>query len=170
MSYGSRLLCLAGLALVLAGLLFGLGFSFVTDHEPRLVAFDAYQPVFETIARRGDATDWQAVQAAINARSVSHRRATDVHTHGMNLGVVLILLGLLAPVLRRFDTEHRRLLLGLVAAAWVYPCGLLLQFLGLQRVGEGVAALGAALVILAFALFYRAIARGIDTMASERDD
>ena len=161
----SKLLVVTGLALILGGFLFGFGFSYAVDHQARLVAYDDYQPVFELIGREGTAADWQDLQSRINGRSVAHRRAADVHTHSVNMGILLILLGLLSPVLAKRESSRDRWLLGLVAAGCIYPAGLLLQFVGLTRAGEIVAAAGAALAIVTLVALYLGISRAIDGLA-----
>lgn len=164
MKGAARLLVTAGLALILAGFLFSLGFSYAVDHQPRLVAYDDYRAVFERISERGTAADWEALQQRINADSIAHRRATEVHTHSVNMGVLLILVGLLAPLLGRLEKPRRKALLLFVAASCVYPIGLLMQFLGMNTAGEFGAAVGAAFVIVTLALFYLSISRAIDSL------
>ena len=161
----AKLLVVVGLALILGGFLFGLAFSYAVDHQARLVAYDAYQPVFELLSREGAAANWQDLQSRINERSIAHRRAADVHTHSINMGILLILLGLVSPVVAKRESTSERWLLGLVAAGCVYPAGLLLQFVGLTRSGEIVAAVGAALAIVTLAALSLSISRAVDELA-----
>lgn len=160
----SRLVMLAGLALVVAGLAFALGVSYFVDHEARLVAYDAYQPTFETVMQDTIDSEWQAELAQANRISVTHRRAADVHTHSVNMGMLLILIGLLAPLLSRVKKQSTRVLWVMISSAWIYPLGLLLQFAGLTQVGEAVAALGAALAIAALVWLFRILSRALDTI------
>lgn len=164
MKGAARLLVTTGLGLILAGFLFGLGFSYAVDHQPRLVAYDDYRAVFELVSAQAAVADWEPLQERINAASIAHRRATDVHTHSVNMGVLLILVGLLAPLLSRLEKPRRRALLLFVAASCVYPLGLLMQFLGLNAAGEVGAAVGAVFVIVTLALFYLSISRAIDSL------
>ncbi len=144
---------IAGLALIVVGLLFGLVFAYTMDHEARLVVADAYQPVFELLGEN-TATDWQALQEKINAQSLTHASAITFHAHSINMGVLLILVGLLVPLLARAEGSGMPLLAGFVVAACLYPAGLLLIALKLTFVGEIVAALGAGLAIAVFALLF----------------
>ncbi len=75
-------------------------------------------------------------------------------THSINMGVLLILVGLLVPLLARAEGSGMPLLAGFVVAACLYPAGLLLIALKLTFVGEIVAALGAGLAIAVFALLF----------------
>lgn len=159
----SRRFILAGLVLMAAGFVFGLLFSLSVDHQARLVAYDAYQPVFEAIARDGASAQWQPLEQAISARSVAQRRAVDVHGHSINMGVLLILTGLLIPVMGELRDRRALLLPVLVASAFVYPLGLLLQYFRWTAAGEIVAALGAVGAIGALAALLLLIARSVDS-------
>ena len=136
-------LILTGLALVLAGFVFGLVFTWSVDHEARLVAHDAYGQVFEEAARSGSTGEWRNVEQEATARSVAHRRAADTHGHSINMGILLILVGLLAPLFADRGAANGRLLLVLAVSSVVYPVGLSLQFLTLTLAGEVVSAAGA---------------------------
>jgi hypothetical protein len=166
----SRRFIVAGLVLIAAGFVFGLLFSLSVDHEARLVAHDAYRPVFELIARDGSGADWQPVEEAVSTRSVAHRRAADVHGHCINLGILLILLGLLLPAAGEVRGPRTALLPALAASAFVYPLGLFLQYLTFKAAGEIVSALGAIGVIAACAGLYLQISRGVDALQRQAVD
>lgn len=153
-------LVVAGLLLILAGFVFAQLFAWYAGHEPRLVAHDAYEAVFEEIARGGE---WHAIEAAISSNSVSQRRAADVHGHSINMGILLILVGLFAPLVGVAGKQNRWFL-ALTVAAVVYPAGLFLQFLGLGIAGEVVSAIGAVGAIGALAVLLVRIARAIDAI------
>ena len=155
-----RQLIVAGLLLILAGFVFAQLFTWYVGHQPRLVAHDAYETVFEEIARGGE---WRAIEEAISSNSVLQRRAADVHGHSINMGILLILVGLFAPLVGR-DGSQNRWFLALTAAAVVYPAGLFLQFLGLGIAGEAVSAIGAVGAIGALAVLLLRISRAIDAI------
>lgn len=161
----SRNVLLAGLALVVAGLVFGFVFGFYADHEARLVAYDAYEPTFEAVMRKETASAWQAELEQANIASRTQRYAATVHTHGVNMGMLLILVGLLTPLLGQLLRQSRLLLWAIGSAAWIYPLGLLLKFAGLTRSGEAMAALGAALAIAAMLWLLVSISRALDSLA-----
>jgi vacuolar-type H+-ATPase subunit I/STV1 len=162
-AWGRRFI-VAGLVLMTIGFVFGLVFSLSVDHEARLVAHDAYRPVFELITREGGRAEWQPLEEAVSARSVAHRRATDVHGHSINLGMLLILLGWLLPVIGDVRGPRSALLPALAASAFVYPLGLFLQYLTFEVAGEIVSALGAIGVIAALAGLYLEISRSVDSL------
>lgn len=164
----SRWLLLSGLLLVLAGIVFGAGFGIAVDHEPRLAAFDDYGEVFSRLGE-AEATR-QEIDAAIDRRSVAHRRFAGVHTHSVNVGILLLLLGIVSPVLGSAGAPRPRGIVVLAVAAWIYPAGLLLQFLGLRLAGEIVAATGAVAIIAAFSLFFLKMVRALDALQFSEDE
>jgi hypothetical protein len=159
-------LVIVGLMLILGGFIFSLIFSWSVDHQARLVAHDAYQTVFEQIARNDGDESWRILEEEISRVSVAHRRAADVHGHSINMGILLILLGLLAPLLSQADSGNSRVLLLLALSSVVYPAGLLLQFLTLTVAGEVVSAIGAAGAILALAALYVRVWKAVDMIGA----
>jgi ABC-type thiamin/hydroxymethylpyrimidine transport system permease subunit len=159
----------AGLILILAGLLFGLVFSYSVDHRTRLITNDAYQPVFELISEGAEDEDWQALQREINSASRIYARAIDVHTHSTNLGILVMLMGLLYPVFSGGRHFGGALTIGLVLAAWLYPAGLMLQMFQSTLFGEVVAAVGSGLAIGTFALLLVGIWRGLESRTAYDD-
>lgn len=155
---------IAGLALIVAGLLFGLVFAYVVDHQARLVAADAYQPVFQLLGEN-PATDWRGLQEKINAQSLTHASAITFHAHSINMGVLLILIGLLVPLLGRAQGSGAALVVGFVVAACLYPAGLLLIALKVKFLGEVVAALGAGLAIAVLALLFLKFSAALKTIS-----
>jgi hypothetical protein len=163
MTIWSRRLIGIGLLLILAGFLFALLLNWSTGHEARLVAHDAYQPVFERIAS-GDG-EWRELEQAISRNSIAQRRGADVHGHSVNMGILLILIGLLSSIINRNGGIDGRLLLAMAAAAVIYPTGLLLQFMEPGLLGEAVAAVGAAGSVAVLAALYVRLSRAVDKLA-----
>lgn len=159
----------AGLILILAGLLFGLVFSYSVDHRTRLTTNDAYQPVFELISEGAEDTDWQTLLREINSASRVYARAIDVHTHSVNMGILVMLMGLLYPVFSGGRRFAEVLAIGFVLAAWLYPAGLMLQMFQSTLLGEVIAALGAGLGIGTFTLLLIGIWRGLESRAAHDD-
>ncbi|MEX2124807.1 MAG: hypothetical protein WD795_13010 [Woeseia sp.] len=165
MTRWSRRLIGVGLLLILAGFVFALLFGWSTGHQARLVAHDAYQPLFEQIAGTGGGDgEWRAVEEEISRNSITQRRAADVHGHSINMGILLILIGLLSSVVNRNGGIDNRLLFSLAVTAVVYPAGLFLQFLGLKLAGEVVSAIGAAGAVATLAVLYWRFSRAVDNL------
>lgn len=160
-SWHTRLVA-TGLLLILAGFAFALLFGWSVGHQARLVAHDAYRPVFEQLAGGdGSEVEWRELEKRISRHSVTHRRAADVHGHSINMGILLILIGLFAPLV---GNGGSRALFVLTAAAVIYPVGLFLQFLGVHRIAEMISATGAAGVVAALAFLYWRISRSVDAL------
>ena len=160
----SQICVFAGLTLGVLGLAFGLVFNYAVDHEARLVEYDAYRTTFEAIMEEGG-TQWEERAADTTAHAMTHRRAAGVHTHAINMGVVLLLSGLLVPLLARGDPRRSRLAVwGLIGAAWIYPLGLLVQFAGLTRAGQTLAGVGAALAIAALILLFTQVSAALKSL------
>jgi hypothetical protein len=155
-------LTIIGLLLILAGFVFALLFSWSVGHQPRLVAHDAYQSVFEEIVARGGSGEWREFEQQTTRSSVTHRRAADVHGHSINMGILLIMIGLFTPLASRAGA---RLLTGMAAAAITYPAGLFLQFLGLKLAGEVVSAVGAVGAVALLAAFGFKLSKAVDALA-----
>lgn len=165
MTKPARIAMLAGLALVVAGLVFGLVAGIFAENEARLVTYDAYRPTFLAVMQDASSGEWQAALERANQRSMSQRRAATVHTHSVNMGMLLILVALLAPLLAQLRTTRPSLLWAMITAAWVYPLGLLLKYAGLVPWGEALAALGAGLAIAVLAWLYLGVSRALAKVA-----
>lgn len=162
---------LAGLVLILLGFLFALAHSLAYGHQARLAAHDAYRPVFEEIAASGNEADWRKTQAAITAISVAHRRAADTHGHAVNMGILVILIGLLTPLFERARSDDvgtpRGAGIAFVLFAGLYPVGLFLQYLRLTTAGEAVAAVGAVGAIACLAWLFLKLVNAVDRLGAD---
>lgn len=171
MSNAPRLLISTGLVLTVLGMLLGLSFSYVVDHQPRLVAHDAYGDLVEASGSHEPQAHREQLRASLDARSIAHRRATDSHAHAINMGMLLMLIGLFVPIVASSGAPvSRSLALTAVAAAFLYPMGLVLQLGGWLLPGEIVAAIGGALVVTSLALLFWRIHRGLLAMESARKE
>jgi len=156
---------LSGVALAVASLVFALVNNYVLDHQARLVEYDAYQPVLQSIADGAETAQWQESLQEINQHSQLHRKASVFHTHAIKMGILLMLVGLFLPL---FGDESRKqpvlLVRSFLGFACLYPAGLLLQYLGLVLPGQILAAIGALLAICTLGLLYRSLARALDSI------
>ncbi|MEJ8569680.1 hypothetical protein [Elongatibacter sediminis] len=166
MTAWTQRMVLAGLVLILLGFVFALVHSLSYGHQARLVAHDAYRPVFEEIAATGDETSWQETEAEITAVSVAQRRAADTHGHAVNMGILVILIGLLTPLFERARSGDggapRGAGIAFALFAGLYPVGLFLQYLRLTTAGEIVAAIGAVGAIACLAWLFLKLRKAVD--------
>jgi len=162
---------LAGLVLILLGFLFALVHGLTYGHQARLSAHDAYRPVFEDISASGVGSDWQAMEAEITAVSVAQRRAADTHGHAVNMGILVILVGLLSSLFGRAPAgkaaEPRAVGIAFVCFAALYPVGLFLQYLRFTAPGEGVAAVGAIGTIACLGWLFLRLGKAIDRLDAD---
>lgn len=150
-----RILLANGIALALAGLLAGMAMSWAADHEARLAMQERYESVFAAAARSAPAA---ADLARRRAASERYQRAVGVHAHAINMGLLAVLAALTAALAG--EAARSRLPAAVLAGAVVlYPAGLLVQLIAPGPIGEGLAALGAAAAIAAFAVLAAGVLR-----------
>jgi len=150
-----------GIGLIFTGFLFGLAYNYLSEHQALLNAKDAYAPVFSKIAEGQPEAAWRPDYQRIISLNLRNTRAIDVHAHVINMGLLVVLLGMLYPLAGKDRLKANFVRLGFTNAAWIYPLGLLLQMLGFKSPGEIVAAIGAGLGILAFGVFWLGVLRHV---------
>jgi len=155
MSGCQRLLIVAGLTLVTAGLLFGFVYGFVVEHGTLLVLKEAYGASLRNAA----AGDWEASRFAFASGRFANYilvRAVDVHTHLIKMATLVLLLGLLWPLIRsRASSRAAAFVLGAV----LFPAGVFAEIYTTSIMAKGLAALGAGIAILSLAAIFRGLLR-----------
>ena len=164
MDRSSRSIILSGLALATLSLIFGIIFSYWVDHKARLAEYDDYRTTLELIVDAEPAVQWRKELEDTNRHSALHRRASVFHTHAINMGILLILVGLYLPLLKDSRESSPWLAWSFVGFAWLYPMGLLLQLSGFILTGQVIAATGALLAITTLGLLYRKLSRALDSL------
>jgi len=160
----ARITVVCGVALAVASLVFALINNYVLDHQARLVEYDAYQPVLQSIVDGAETEQWQESLQEINQHSALHRKASVFHTHAIKMGILLMLVGLFLPLLGESRNQPVLLVRSFLGFACLYPAGLLLQYLGLVLPGQILAAIGALLAICTLGLLYRSLTRALDSI------
>ena len=155
-----------GLLLIAAGFLFGLVMTFAADHQTRLLVNDSYSEVFVLLSRDGSSNESKAIQDEADRKALSYSRAVGFHTHSINMGILVILGGLLLPLVGAHGRRRTLTIYGFVFAACLYPIGLLLTLFGLELVGEIAAAAGAILAIATFAVIWLGISQALSGVKS----
>ncbi len=147
MSGAERWLVLAALACMLGASLYGAIHGRAHGDETRLVLREQYAPAF-LAAARGDVASAQALLARGQARQVAVGRAVSVHAHLGNLGVLLLLAGLVLPLTGWGRRGRQVVAAGLIAGAVLYPLGIHLQIgaLGIA-IPRAIAGAGALLTL-----------------------
>lgn len=158
--YIQRRTIVIGLVLIIIGFLYGFGYSYLVNHESLLQRRDAYEPVFIHLAQDFDTTKESEVLDSLNQisqQNVAYIRAVGAHTHAINLGLLVIFVGLLLAVAFDNYEKARWLVISLLGGACAYPAGLALQSAGFVVAGEVFALLGSAAVVIALGLFFCAL-------------
>lgn len=154
-------LTICGLCLIVFGFVYGLGYTFWVEHKALLELKDAYSTTFLELTRdiRNNALDNGLLASVeeVGERSVHYRRAIGAHTHAINLGLLMILLGVLFPFAMSGTAKGRWVPYLFVAGTFVYPTGLALQAFGLVIAGEVFAILGSGSIVASIAVILIAL-------------
>ncbi len=143
-------LILGGLLLALLGLVYGLVYTYIVDHQtlPRLR--EHYRGAF-VAAAEGDAAQVESELEEGQAMNYRYVRAIDVHTHWLKMASVAILLGLILPLVQWNRKARRALAVVFLAGGLIFPLGVFAQIVSDSVVPQAVAAGGAALAIVSVA-------------------
>ncbi|MBT7951520.1 MAG: hypothetical protein HN764_07840 [Gammaproteobacteria bacterium] len=153
-------LVVCGVGLILAGLVYGHAYSFISNHTALLTIKDDYQAIFVDVTRSVNTNAGGSFASNdiddINSKSTQHRRAVGAHAHAINLGLLITIIGLILSFALAGNKHACKIGYGLLTGSICYPTGLALQAMGLVLAGEAFALLGAALVLgcLAITLFF----------------
>lgn len=148
MSPSRKLLLLAGLAIALWGMSYGLYYALFDEHQT-LETIGSELTASFVHAANGQVDEARAALDAYTAAKFDYVREVDVHSHWAGLALLLILLGLAFDQVA-FEERWRFLLaVLLVAGSVVFPLGVFLQTLDTGFIPKAVAVLGAGFLILA---------------------
>jgi hypothetical protein len=143
-----RKLTLAALWLIAAGILVGLGHAAAAQYNTLpVLQYRAHWMAASLASQSGPS---EAVEAAQH-KSYLYTRIIDAHTHIIKLATVLLLVAFVYPIITAPDKRKRTLAVILVTGICVFPLGVVAEIYTRGRSAQGVAALGAMMVILAFA-------------------
>ena len=149
MTRSQKLLLISGLALVLWGMLDGLVYAVIFEHQKLDHIGGALATAFAEAARR----DLPASQSAFqnySAAQYSYVREVDAHSHWSGLAMVLILLGLVFDRVAFSERLRGLLALAMIAGAVIFPLGVLLQTPHSGPLPKALAIAGTGLLVLGF--------------------
>lgn len=150
MSTAKRVLLLGGIALALLGMTYGFWYAVFAEHQALDGIGASLANGFSAAAHRDQARSAQAMEQYREAK-YRYDRQVDAHSHWIGLAMVLIVLGI------GFDgvyfSPKQKLVLAwvLLAGAFLFPLGVLLQTLSHASAPRVLAILGPALVIASLA-------------------
>jgi len=151
-----RSMAVTAFALLLLGSVGGLMHGLVTGHETLLRLREHQQSAFSDAARgRMDVARVELRQAIQD--NFHHVRIIDAHTHVIKLASLALLLGFLVPLLPLTDRGRRALATTFLAGAALFPGAVLGQVWFPGLIFQGIAAVGAVLIIAAMVIVVRGL-------------
>ncbi len=157
---GSRKILLAGgLALTLLGMTYGLWYAVFAEHQSLEQMGLSLATAFAQAAQR-NLPEAEAALERYAAVRFNYVRQVDAHSHWGGLGTLLIILGIIFERVGWSEKMRRALAWVLLAGAFLYPLGVLLQTWRPGTMMQGVTVAGVAMVILAMAAIAAGFYRG----------
>jgi len=143
-----RSLAVGALGLMLLGSAGGLVHGLSTGHETLLRLREQHRPAF-TLAAAGNMDAAETELRLAIRHNFQNVRVIDAHTHVIKLASLAMMLGFVVPLLPIADRGRRALVLAFLSGTLLFPGGVLAQAWMPGVVFQGIAALGAGLVIAA---------------------
>ena len=143
-----RSLAVGALGLMLLSSAGGLLHGWSVNHETLLRLREHHQPAFTHAAQARMETARAELQQAMQ-HNFRHVRVIDAHTHVIKLASLALMLNFIVPLLPLTDRGRRALAGTFLAGAVLFPGGVLMQVWLPGVIFQGVAAVGAMLVIAA---------------------
>jgi hypothetical protein len=154
----SKLLMIAGLALALWGMGYGLYYAVLVEHQTLDAMGTALTSAFTSAAERS-APQVLARLADYAAAEFVYFRQVDAHSHWIGLAMLLFVLGLAFVRVGYREATRKRLAWALVAGSVLFPAGVLWETASHGLAPKALAAGAAAVVIVALALVSLGFAR-----------
>ncbi|HTQ85618.1 MAG TPA: hypothetical protein VMG35_10245 [Bryobacteraceae bacterium] len=150
MRRSQQILALAGLALAVWAMAYGFYYAVWIEHQTLDHIGGSLAEAFQHAALRETTASHASLADYARAKYV-YTREVDAHSHWIGLAMVLMVLAALWNRLS-FGERTRSLLTGaLIAGAYGFPLGVLLQNHVGSGIGQGIAIAASAVLILAFA-------------------
>jgi len=142
-------LAVAGLALAVWAMSYGFYYAVWVEHQTLDHIGGSLAGAFQHAALRETSTSHASLEDYARAKYV-YTREVDAHSHWIGMAMVLLALAALWNRLS-FGERTRGMIAGaLILGAYGFPLGVLLQNSTGGGIGQGIAIVGSALLILAF--------------------
>jgi hypothetical protein len=158
MSAARRLLLLGGIALAVWGLGYGLWYAAFAEHQALDGMGASLTELFSAGAQRNDSAAGAALDRYKEAK-YDYDRQVDVHGHWIGLALLLVALGIGFDRVSLSERSKMLLAILLLAGAFFFPFGVLLETFSHGPFPRGVAIAGSALMIAALAMATLGFAR-----------
>lgn len=149
MSFARKILLVGGLSLAAFGMLYGLHYAVIMEHQTLDRMGASLAQGFASAAERNTAAAHGAIDA-YSATKYNYVRQVDVHSHWIGLGMLLIVLGAAFDSVALSPRLKTWLAASLVTGSFVFPVGVILQTLSHGAVyASALAIFGSAIVTVA---------------------
>jgi len=147
----SRLLIFGGLALAAFGMLYGLHYAVLVEHQTLDRLGGSLTQAFQHAADRHPAQS-QAALDAYRETKYDYVRQVDAHSHWIGLAMLMIVLGVLFERVHFSESMRQAIALSLLVGSAVFPLSVILQtYHHGATILKALAVASSGLVILAMA-------------------
>jgi predicted histidine transporter YuiF (NhaC family) len=158
MTNSRKLLVLGGMALAALGMLYGLYYAVLVEHQTLDQMGGSLTQAFASAAQRNLSQSQTALEAYA-ATKYDYVRQVDAHSHCIGLGMLMIVLGVLFGRVNFSEAVRQAIAISLLAGSAVFPLAVILQtyhhgaliFKALAVVGPGLVIFGLAATAWGFA-------------------
>ena len=151
MTGSSRLLIFGGLALAAFGMLYGLHYAVLVEHQTLDRLGGSLTQAFQHAADRHPAQS-QAALDAYRETKYDYVRQVDAHSHWIGLAMLMIVLGVLFERVHFSESMRQAIALSLLVGSAVFPLSVILQtYHHGATILKALAVASSGLVILAMA-------------------
>ena len=141
-----KLLILAGIALALLGMGYGMWYAVFLEHQELGSIGGTLAAGFTAAAERNPVAADNALKEYRELK-YNYDRHVDVHGHWIGLAMLLILLGIAYDRVEFSERVKMFLAIGLLLGSFFFPLGVLFQTFNHDSGPRGLAVMGSALVI-----------------------
>jgi hypothetical protein len=157
MSGTQRKLVAAALLLVATGILVGFAHAAIVRYNTLPVLQYRAHWMAASLATQHGSRD---LIHAVEHKSYTYTRVVDAHTHLIKVATVLLLVALVSPLISVPEKRKRILVIMFLAGNCAFPLGVLAEIYVQGRTPQALAAVGAVLIIVAFAGMLWGLLRG----------
>lgn len=160
MTRSRKILIVGGLVLGALGMLYGLHYALLVEHQTLDHMGGSLAESFAAAAQRNSAGSATALQAYGDTK-YDYVRQVDMHSHWIGLAMIMIVLGLRFDQVNFSETLRQWIAVAMLAGSVVFPLAVLLQTYDHGgAIFKALAVVGSGLVLTALAAiavgFYRA--------------
>ena len=147
MSKARKLLIFGGTLLAAIGMLYGLHYAVLVEHQTLDRMGGSLSSAFSHAAdRRWD--DSQLALMAYRETKYDYVRQVDAHSHWIGLAMLMIVLGVVFDEVAFGERARWAIALAMLVGSMVFPLGVVLQTAQMAPLGSALAIAGSALVIV----------------------